>query len=321
MFGATVEDDKVVSVRVPERFDVMVFQRITHRYLAQAIPFIREKGIAVVVDMDDDLETIHPSNPAWAMMHPRSTGSKLVSDHSWHFAKYACEQATVVTVSSDALIDRYARRGNGVIVRNCVPQEFLTTPHCDSERIGWGGSIHSHPDDLPVIGTAISQLVSDGAEFMVAGPPNGVKEALRLEKIPMHTGSVEIGDWPAALTQIGVGVAPLADTRFNAAKSWLKPLEYASVGVPCVMSPRTEYARINKLGIGMLASKPSEWRVALQRLLREPDLRTEMSDRARVIASTLTVQGNVERWVSAWQRAYDVQVRRPQPVKSVFGLA
>src|SRR5689334_24701002 len=53
--------------------------------------------------------------------------------------------------------------------------------------------------------------------------------------------------WPRALSALGIGLAPLADSTFNRAKSWLKPLEMAAVGVPCVMSalPDRKSTRLN----------------------------------------------------------------------------
>jgi len=61
-----MERDTVRDVLV-DGVDVVVLQRVTHAYMAQAVSVLRSKGVAVVVDVDDDLSAIHPSNPAWAM--------------------------------------------------------------------------------------------------------------------------------------------------------------------------------------------------------------------------------------------------------------
>src|SRR5687767_14713586 len=57
---------RLLDVTVPDGADVIVLQRLTLNTMAQAVPMIRAKGVAVVVDMDDDLSTIHPKNPAYA---------------------------------------------------------------------------------------------------------------------------------------------------------------------------------------------------------------------------------------------------------------
>jgi len=315
MFSGVVENGNVTDVRIPDA-DVMIFQRVTHKYLAQAIPLIRDRGVACVVDMDDDLECIHPKNPAWAMLHPKSWGNELIASHSWEWARYACQHATVVTTSSDALRERYAAHGRGVVLRNCVPESFLRIKHVDSNVVGWGGSIHSHPDDVLELGTAIMRLVNEGMPFHVVGPSTGLRDAFRLREEPTHSGNVQIDDWPSELARLGVGIAPLADSRFNAAKSWLKPLEYASVGVPCVMSNRREYREIAKHGIGTLVEKHKEWYTQLKKLATDTDYRVLRSEIAREAASKLTYELNGWRWAEVWADALTQQRKRSSSVFS-----
>jgi len=304
---AEVQNDTLVDVQVPPDADVIVMQRVSHLYLVQAIPLIRERyGCAVVIDMDDDLLRIHPSNPAFAMMHPNARNSH--PKHSWANALRACEAATLVTVSTPALVPRYAPHGRAAVVRNRVPRAFLEIEHADSDVIGWGGSVHSHPDDPHEVGPAIARLVAEGYKFKIVGPQVGAREAFQLLADPEVTGTVDIDEWPRALAaNLGVGVAPLTNTAFNEAKSWLKPLEYASAGVPSVMSPRAEYRKLHLLGLGVLAAKPKDWYRELRRLATAATLRQVLGGRAREVASRLTIEGGAELWWRAWSKAYEVQ--------------
>jgi hypothetical protein len=300
---AKMSDETVIDVTFPP-CDVMVFQRVTHNYLAQAIGVIRSKGVRVIHDIDDDLETIHPGNPAWAMLHPNKNAKPGSPDakHSWKNCQLACANASLVTVSSDALLKRYGYR-HGAVLRNHIPEHFLSIPWQDSDVVGWGGSVHSHPDDITQVGSTIARLVRDGIPYRQVGPVQGVQRALRLDTVPEHTGVVEQDDWPYALAELGIGIAPLADTAFNAAKSWLKPLEYAAVGVPSVISPRAEYRRIAKLGIGDLADKPADWYRKIRRLALDSKYRADRALEARAAACNLTIQGNVNLWIEAWTGA------------------
>lgn len=298
---ARVDGNRLVSVTVAQDADVIVFQRVTHRYLVQAISLLRQNGIVVVVDMDDDLTCIHPANPAFHMLHPSSP----YADHSWQNTLLACEAATLVTTSTPALLDRYAKHGRGRVLYNMVPKMFLDVPHEDSNVIGWAGSVHSHPSDLQVMGSAPAQLMQLGAKFKIAGPEAGVHQALGLSThfTVESTGNVDIDAWPLAVNTIGVGVAPLADTRFNAAKSWLKLLEYGALGIPAVASPRAEYRRLNKLGVGWLADKPSEWKAKLRTLVVSQDARIELGMRSREAVAKQTIEENAWRWWEAWSNA------------------
>jgi glycosyltransferase involved in cell wall biosynthesis len=294
---------RLVDVQAPEDADVIVLQRLTLGPMAQAVPLIRAKGVAVVVDMDDDLSSIHPKHAAYEKYQPRP-GSK----HNWKNAEAACHAATVVTTSTPALQKVYAPHGRGVVLRNCVPAAYLDIPRVDSNVIGWAGSVHSHPDDLKEVGTAVRRLVSQGHRFRIVGPPYGVTKELDLDAMPEATGNVEFADWPSTVAELGIGIAPLADSTFNSAKSELKILEYSATGVPWVASPRAEYAAFHeRTGAGLLASKPQHWFSRLRELATNPALRQEMSEAGRAAAAEQTVEANAWRWLQVWQDAYRIE--------------
>lgn len=296
---AVVQEGNVVDVLDVDA-DVVVLQRVTHAYMAQAVGIMRAKGITVVVDVDDDLSSIHPSNPAWAVHRP---GAGL---HSWHNLAAACRNATLVTVSTPALLDVYARHGRGAVLPNYLPDMYYGLPRTDSDVVGWPGSYHSHPNDPGVVGGAVARLVDEGAQFVMRGDSTGAGKAFGLVADPPG-GAVPIDEWPAAVASIGVGMAPLADTKFNAAKSWLKPLEMSACGVPWVASPRVEYRRLHELGAGVLADRSRTWYRELKRLRESAALRQELSEAGRAVAAQLRLSQHAWRWMDAWQRAYEEQ--------------
>jgi hypothetical protein len=303
---ADMRGKTMVRLHMPPDCDVAVVQRVTNPYLAQAIPLMRAQGIAVVVDVDDDLTCIDPRNPAWKMLHPgHNTGQ------SWEHCMTACQEATWVTVSAPALLGVYAKHGRGTVLYNRVPQHFTTIAHRDSPVAGWAGSVHSHPTDLQAMGNAINRFVTAGHEFRIVGPPNGLDAAVGASlagKIPC-SGNIPFDRWPMYVNTLGIGVAPLADTRFNAGKSFLKPLEYAALGIPSIMSPRAEYARLHReYGIGTLAAGPRDWLKILRDLAASPARRAAESagDRQTVI-DHLTIEANAWRWMEVWETAFKLQ--------------
>lgn len=301
---AVVKEDKVVDVLDVDA-DVVVLQRVTHAYMAQAVGIMRAKGITVVVDVDDDLSSIHPSNPAWAVHRP---GAGL---HSWHNLALACRNASLVTVSTPALLDVYARHGRGHVLPNYLPDMYYGLPRTDSDVVGWPGSFHSHPNDPENVGGAIARLVDEGAQFVMRGDSKGAGRAFGLAADPVG-GAVPIEEWPRAVASLGVGIAPLADTKFNAAKSWLKPLEMSACGVPWVASPRAEYRRLHELGAGVLADRPRVWYRELKRLRESAALRAELSEAGRAVAEQLRLRDHSWRWMDAWTRAYEEQRATPR---------
>ncbi len=86
------------NVVIPEDADVIVLQRVTHNLIVEAIPMIQAKGVAVVMDVDDDLNRLHERHPAKIAFSERQ-------DHDWrNTAKVGAVVAGVV-VSTDALDD------------------------------------------------------------------------------------------------------------------------------------------------------------------------------------------------------------------------
>lgn len=307
-----MEGERVVEVVDAEPDAVYVFQRLTHSWMAQAVPLLRAAGAAVVIDVDDDLGSIHPRNPAYEAMHPRNllTRDPLTREvrrHSWKHLADACRAATLVTVSTPALLERYAAHGRGHVLLNHLPDTYFGVEHHDSEVIGWPAAIQSHPDDPSAVGGAVARLCGDSGGFRAVGDPVGMGAAFGLLKDPPGRSGVKIQDWPAAVAELGIGIAPLADTRFNACKSWLKPLEMSALGVPWVGSPRAEYARLAGRGAGVLADTPRRWYRELLRLRESPALRAERAEAGRAVAEQFRLRDNVWRWLTAWDRARAVQ--------------
>ena len=74
---------KVVSIQVPSDADVLVVQRPAHPLQAQMIDILRQNKIAVVIDMDDDMSSIHPDNVAYQAYRHSNKRTPL----SWKWAR------------------------------------------------------------------------------------------------------------------------------------------------------------------------------------------------------------------------------------------
>ena len=300
--SAKIQGDTVIDVEIPDDADVVVMQRVTHDYLAQAIPIIRKKGVAVVIDMDDDLTRINPKNPAYWHFHPANP-----TPHNWVNAQRACSDATWVTVTTPALAERYGHEGRTSILKNYVPAWYLDVQHHDSTLVGYAGSLHSHPDDVPLIANAANRLQQMGQEFHIVSSHDGMMSALNLIRPPIGPGALDQARWPFELSKIGIGLAPLADTEFNRAKSWLKMLEMAAVGVPCIGSPRADYSLLHNMGVGLLVEKQKDWIRKIQLLQREDAMRLDLAAQGREAVSRLTYEKKAYEWAGTILAAYEFE--------------
>lgn len=298
---------RLVSLAIPDDADVIVLQRPAHELQPQMIRMLRQHGIAVVVDMDDDMTNIHRSNVAYTTYHPKSN-----SPYSWKTTLECCDNATLITTSTKKLLGVYARRTPGVAIDNYVPVAAIQSQHVRTGLFGWAGTTQSHPDDLQVLGGSVQRLLDDGLSFKVVGPPSKVKEGMRLREEPDYTGVVGMADWIKTVGQtLDVAMAPLSPSPFNASKSRLKIIEAMAAGIPYVASAREEYRRTTReSGGGLLADTPKEWVTNIKRLMTDESLYADLSEAGRQYIATQTYEEQGYRWAEAWTNAYELERSR-----------
>ncbi len=296
--------ERLVELTAPE-CDLIILQRPGHYLQPQLIVALRKAGIAVIVDMDDDMSKIASNHVAYHIYNPKSA-----TKFSWKTAMEACKVATMVTTSTAQLMKVYAPHGRGMVLDNYVPEAYLDF---DEERpepgFGWAGTVSSHPDDLWVLGNSVNRLMAEGHKFTVVGDGKKITETLRLRHPYEVTGPVALEDWARTVQRsLHIGMVPLASTAFNASKSRLKGIEYMAGGVPWVASPRQEYRRLNReSGCGLLADTPKQWYEQLKRLLTDEVLYKEQVEMGREYMKDQTLQAQAWRWAEAWTKAVEMQ--------------
>lgn len=301
--------------------DVVVLQRPLTAHLVDVVRILQRHGLTVVVEVDDDFDTIHPRNIAHPTVDPR-----LDAFRNREHLTAACELADIVVVTTPALAARYGSHGRVRIVPNYVPVRYLHVLPRDREpgdvevRVGWSGSLDTHPGDLEETGGTVGAVLRErGLKFHHIGPPQQerIRRALGLH---IDTLYATTGEWlpllkyPVAMAMVDVGLVPLALSPFNEAKSWLKGLEFASVGVPFIASPTGPYRQLHDdHGIGILAASPRDWRRELSRLLDDADYRYELGADYRRRARELTIENHITEWADAWQDAMVEAANRKSP--------
>lgn len=289
--------------------DVLVLQRPLQRILCDAIPLFQKKGIPVVVDLDDDFSCLHSAHLARHIYNPRKD-----PETNWEHLRRSCARADLVTVSTPQLAKRYHSRNGTLVLPNCVPEWYTRVKHKgDGRTVGWSGYTTMHPGDLEVTRGGVQRALSSAdGRFAVVGNGLEVQKALHLAEEPEVIGPVELPEYPEALSHIDVGIVPLGDTQFNAAKSYLKGLEFSSLGTPFVASDVAEYRTLAETGLGVLArAKSKDWSRQIAHLLKHDDLRQEQGAAARrAVVEHHTYEGQAWRWAEAWEFAREQRLRK-----------
>lgn len=281
--------------------DVLVLQRPLRYPLQEMIPHLQAQGVAVVVELDDDFEQVSRRNYVWS---PKlDAAAKILHE--------CCDRADLVTVSTPALAERYGQVTPAVVIPNYVPAFYLGVERQDRDddevRVGWTGSVGVHPDDLQVVGNGVATALRgrDDTRVAVVGPDTRVAKGLGVGRVHHATGWLPLDRYPHEVARLDVGLAPLEHSAFNEAKSWLKPLEYAALGVPCVATPTREYRALFDQypgAIHALADHPAQWRDAVRELL-DPEIRSATGALARAAVASMTIENHRDDWAAAWTAA------------------
>jgi hypothetical protein len=288
------EDWELKTGIVPD-CDIVVIQRPSSIKAPAIVRYLKSQGIRVVIEIDDDFRSLTSRNQAWHH-YQKHAREKNGNGQSVAAMTKAISLADKVIVSTPALAAAYS---TDVVVENCIPESFLSTPRFpDPMSLGWSGSMSVHQGDLKVVGLGVRDaLKTTGWNFRVVGESRGVAEELALEGPLPETGWVSMSSYRVHVATLTAGIAPLADDAFNRSKSWLKTLEYGALGVPCVASDLPEY---NRLGIGAIARKPKMWRSLLTKVMLDEDFRADLIREGRSIAEQWTYEKQADKWWRAW---------------------
>jgi Glycosyl transferases group 1 len=277
--------------------DAVVLQRPARRWYPLLIDLLHQRGVKVVVDIDDRLDRLHPRSNGFPNYDPDQSPNQ-----NWKWIDAACMVADVVTCSTPSLADRYGF-GHAAVLPNLVPTSYLSIdPVSPLQRaVVWPGIVANHRGDLEATRGGVARALK-GTDWFVhtIGNGAGVARGLGVETCTDTGGRVALADYAAELARATVGIVPLEDSVFNHGKSALKMSEFAALGVPVVASPSPDNRRVHELGVGLLAGKRKEWQQHVRRLIDSPDLRVQLAQQGRQAMASQTYDQRAERWWSAW---------------------
>lgn len=284
-----------IPTPVDNEYDAILIHRPLFPTFPDKVKRFQAAGARVIIDEDDDLTKIHQTKNEIGLMEwvPRAVQAHDI----------AISIADAVTVATEPLKRVYEKLNPNVTVcRNALPQDFSTIRSYLRDgyvRVGWAGITQTHRHDLEWIAPAWPQL-SAGTMFSTVGDEKTIRF---LE----HKGPYEHDAFQADprrlykyMARASVGIVPLLPCEFNEGKSWLKALEYMTLGVPVVATRLPEQELLITHGEnGFLADTPEEMADLVQTLVNDPDLREDMSRAAVRRARELTIEETGDVWEHA----------------------
>ncbi|MBS0644858.1 MAG: glycosyltransferase [Proteobacteria bacterium] len=205
----------------------------------------------------------------------------------------AIELAGNVVASTGFLAQRMQAVGKGsaTVIENALDTETMTVaqtarrrPADDEVVILYGSGTRTHDADFAAVAPALLRvaLENPAVRLHLVGDLTVPRALERLGDRIRRSSALPYPDYLRLLARADISIAPLPKTNFNEAKSAIKFLEAASVGVASVCSPRSAFVQAVRDGdTGFLADDDANWYGALSALAGDAELRRRIGEAAR----------------------------------------
>ena len=288
-------------------YDVVVLQLVHGDAWLRRIAELQSAGVTVLYEIDDDLRGV-AAEPGHEFA-PQFTPQRVRAHEA---AIRACDG---VICSTAALAERLAGLHDRIhVCENGIDLARYPYPPVRRETVtvGWsGGTGHERAlrPWLPAVAAVLDARPQ--ARFRSIGQPFGHRLAERFGDRSSAAAFTALDTYPAAMAAFDVALAPAAPSAFFTAKSDLRFLEAAALGLPVVADP-TVYPTVVHGETGLHASTPDEAREALLALVDDEQLRRELGTAARAyVERDRSDQVTARAWAEAFKNA------APRPISRV----
>lgn len=161
--------------------------------------------------------------------------------------------------------------------------------------IGWSGS-HSTSQYLSLLTDVLRKVkAAFDIRILVIGDPEFTIPGMEITTIAWNRDT-EVED----LQQIDIGLYPLPDEQWVHGKSGLKALQYMALGIPTVATAIGANYRVMEHEVsGFLVNTQEEWYNALVRLIKDPELRSQIGKNARArVEQYYSIRANRDTYLS-----------------------
>ena len=252
------------------------------------IAHCRETGMKIVFDIDDDLLGIASDHPEYELYQRQLSGA-------FQFAT----QSDLLFASTETLKKRLQKwNANIAVIPNALdsnvwnltaaPPKASSGARSDPIRVLYMGSM-THAADLQLMEPAIRRLNEEFGKRFQFDIVGVTASAVRPDWCECMDPPPEVSEsypafvhWLQSVNKWHIGIAPLVDTKFNGAKSGIKYLDYAALGLAVVCTDIQGYLDvIESEEDGLLVENTEDaWYAALRRLVVDHELREKLQQNA-----------------------------------------
>jgi glycosyltransferase involved in cell wall biosynthesis len=268
---------------------------------------LARKGVAVSFDNDDDFSAADVLKGASGKLE---AGGKVRVGNTKRFTEMLrlTKVADLTTTPSHVLAEKYraAQANHVAVIDNHLDGDlsgFGVQASHQGLVVGWMAGAEHERDlaRLPIV-DALARLLDAHPEVRVVTV--GLRLPLRSKRYEFRP-KVPFGELLGAMADFDIGIAPLADTPFNQARSSIKLKEYSAVGAAWLASPVGAYRDMGAKEGGRLVGE-DEWFDALDGLIRSRFKRRRLSRQALKWGQSQTI----DRFASRWEEEFSLAIER-----------
>lgn len=288
-----------------EGVDVAVVQRLARQENYGAIQILKNNGLKVIYDLDDNLWNIPKYNPNYkAFAGP-------VAKENFRICMDACHEVTVSTPALQAAVRKFVRRGMRVtVIPNCIDFDlFYPLPKIEREEvvIGWAGT-NTHDVDTAEVFELLVDVLKQNKHLRCEIVGAEVPERLAATPGVSTRFYVPIAEYPSRLAswRWDITVAPLIDSLFNRSKSNIKILESAALKTPILFSPVATYldfVSLDKELKYLVCKTKQQWKDKIVELGSSKELREKYGKLLYKVAKEhYSTMSSAAKWQEVFER-------------------
>jgi processive 1,2-diacylglycerol beta-glucosyltransferase len=280
-----------------EPVDVVIIDRLWRRDISLPLTYelvnkIRRQGAKIVYSLDDNYFDLPLNEISWP------------SREVLPVVEFLLHQADALLVTTPALKQSFRMYNPNIyLIANQLDERLLVYRQstesiqiASKKRIviGYMGT-YTHDEDflmvLPAL-KSIHQRFPGQIEIQVIGVVSKEETKKELEALPVRYiyPRPEEHEYPLFMLWFtghvhwDIAISPLKDTTFNACKSDIKFLDYASIAAAGIFSQSPAYAStvLHQQNGWLVENTPTAWEQALETLLQDPAQRLKIAQNASI---------------------------------------
>lgn len=277
--------------------DVAIVQRLASKENHEAIIKIKELGLKVLYDLDDNLWSIPNYNPAKKVFELWRNNFPTIMNK--------CDLITVSTGPLRAAVLKNVKPKVPVaVIHNAIDFNMfhpLPKKERDIVKVGWAGTA-THERDTAAVYDLIPEVLAlnDKMRFEIVGQqiPQKLLDHPRV-RVMVY---VPISEYPSRIAawRWDLFLAPLENNTFNKSKSNIKILEAAAIKTPILVSdvaPYSDFCALHKDLKYLVCDTPNKWKSRITEMVNEPERRTYYGELMYQVAKEhFDVKNMAKKW-------------------------